>query len=472
VAKKGLFKLILQQPSNSHHGVLIVQHPQDEKVDQLLELPLTSDSNLRFEDNGDHKLVWYVGTNQFVFTLPSHERASLFFTALRTVFSGLIVVNEAVAPTSATQTPKNALEWATYVEKLQQQLAQLQWELESRKAPSPRQVVIPTLIAADAIDFGAKKTVIGRGATAEVYAATLKGEPVAVKDIAAVANAEQIEKELNLTRQLVGHSSIVALYGIISFPTSIGFVMERMAMSLADAIYGNDAFRIVKADLPAVECIKIMHRVASGLRFCHSMSILHRDLKPANVLLSADLRTVKICDFGASRKDAAHMTLGVGDLRYSAPELMHSDTYSAKIDIFSFAIVMWELFSRQRPYAGLEAAQVAIAVTRGERPQPDPQIMAHGPLRLVMKTSWAALPADRPTAAALVGVLGPEIQRAEEAAEARARTGSQCVVCMDAERSVATLPCSHVVLCADCAEGAKKCPICKRSVSSRLKVFL
>jgi len=110
---------------------------------------------------------------------------------------------------------------------------------------------------------------------------------------------------------------------------------------------------------------------AKGVSFlhCHKPAIIHRDLKSPNVLLDSTRRS-KVCDFGLARNQTAvSMTAQVGTFQWMAPEVIGSNHYTEKADVYSFGVIMWELVSRKVPYQGMNAAQVSVAVyTKGLRP--------------------------------------------------------------------------------------------------------
>lgn len=71
-----------------------------------------------------------------------------------------------------------------------------------------------------------------------------------------------------------------------------------------------------------------------------------------SILLTNELKTLKIADFGSGRKmDTTEMTNKVGTIVYMAPEVFTSNSkYSIKCDVFSFGITLCEMFTRQKPY--------------------------------------------------------------------------------------------------------------------------
>jgi hypothetical protein len=357
---------------------------------------------------------------------------------------------------------------------------QLESKEQLRKAASA--IVVPIEINAADLDFDAAKVELGRGAAAVVYAATLRGEPVAVKEmhgeVADMRNA--VAQELAIAHRLIGHANIVTTFGVVGSGDHLCLVMERLPLTLSNVLHGSRDKAAVA--LTGAQRLAIAHGVASGLRFCHAQSppVLHRDLKPGNVLMSEDLRTIKLCDFGSARAvvDAASMTLGVGTTQYMAPEVLNPPddgavhAYDAKIDVYSFGVLLWELFAAAKPFAHLQPAQIPIAVcVKKARPSPDP---ASSPATILalMKRCWSHEPAERPTMTAAIGPLAQALMQADEAAKEAAEARNECVVCADAKRSVAFVPCGHVCSCVHCADESNQCPICRVTVAQRLKVFL
>ena len=108
----------------------------------------------------------------------------------------------------------------------------------------------------------------------------------------------------------------------------------------------------------------------------------------------------KVSDFGLSKceelKTAATSTLGqAGTSAYMAPEFLDENVFSEASDVYSFAIVMWEIWSRQVPWSGLRPMQIMKKVDKGERP-PIPAGMP-AELRELMVRAWAHNAAERPT---------------------------------------------------------------------------
>jgi hypothetical protein len=89
----------------------------------------------------------------------------------------------------------------------------------------------------------------------------------------------------------------------------------------------------------------------------------------------------------------------------------------------------------------------------------------------LMKRCWSHEAAERPTMAAAIGPLAQALMQADEAAKQAAEARHECVVCVDAARSIALAPCGHVCSCEDCAGDLQQCPICRQPIDGRLKLF-
>jgi mitogen-activated protein kinase kinase kinase 9 len=86
---------------------------------------------------------------------------------------------------------------------------------------------------------------------------------------------------------------------------------------------------------------------ARGVHYLHSCNppVLHRDLKSLNLLLDESGR-VKLADFGWTKGLDNYMTGKIGTYQWMAPEVIASQKYSEKADVFSYGIILWEIASR------------------------------------------------------------------------------------------------------------------------------
>jgi serine/threonine protein kinase len=115
--------------------------------------------------------------------------------------------------------------------------------------------------------------------------------------------------------------------------------------------------------------LKIALNIAEGMEFLHQMSppILHRDLKTPNVLMasldpSAPV-VAKLTDFGETRELLCKLKgrEGLTNPAWLAPEVMASEAYTEKVDVFPFGIILWELYFRQYPYSEHQIASTRFA---------------------------------------------------------------------------------------------------------------
>ena len=119
---------------------------------------------------------------------------------------------------------------------------------------------------------------------------------------------------------------------------------------------------------------------------------------------SLDGRTFKIFDFGLCRvvkkrtsSDRTYeMTGNTGSLRYMAPEVVLNQPYTEKVDVYSWAMVVWCMARNEQPYRGITVAQHRAKIVQGgERPTLASSWPA--PFRALLADSWAADVAKRPS---------------------------------------------------------------------------
>ena len=108
--------------------------------------------------------------------------------------------------------------------------------------------------------------------------------------------------------------------------------------------------------------------LCQALAYMHGFDppLVHRDIKPANLLLSEDLRSLKVTDFGMARarpEGAYDMTGNTGTKRYMAPEVYSNQKdYGTGVDVYSSGMIMWMMCTGRRPWETIPADEVADQV--------------------------------------------------------------------------------------------------------------
>jgi len=275
------------------------------------------------------------------------------------------------------------------------------------------------------IDFTNKRK-LGEGGYRCVYAATYRGEPVAVK-LLKIAGGEDddgsIDKDrVEMQKKLfalecgcladVKHENTMILKGIIPNASSLngidgnrvfisGFVTELMATDLLH--------ELKKETVGITERFKYCFEAARGLSYLHDVeNMIHRDIKPENILIDSN-GVAKIADFGIAQhlnsngktKDGDEFT---GSLEYIAPEIWEKKELTNKVDIFSFAIVLQEVFSltryrKKRHSPKLYDGSTSTYYVAGGRYDLDhlPDMLKGCGLKELIRDCWDADPSKRPS---------------------------------------------------------------------------
>lgn len=120
--------------------------------------------------------------------------------------------------------------------------------------------------------------------------------------------------------------------------------------------------------------LRIAKCIAQALNYLHNNDppVIHRDLTPSNVLLSKDLQIAKVADFGLSRvlNKEGNMTSAIGSCVYMAPEVFRGGAYDEKVDVYSFSLILWTLWTLKDPEEGKHPQMWATLVaSEGIRPK-------------------------------------------------------------------------------------------------------
>jgi eukaryotic-like serine/threonine-protein kinase len=249
---------------------------------------------------------------------------------------------------------------------------------------------------------------LGAGGMGEVYRArdSRLGREVAIKvlpDEFPDSDARQrFEREARIISQL-SHPHICALHDVGREGNGDYLVMELLE---GDTLAG----RVARGGLPIETVLGYGADIASALAAAHARGVVHRDLKPANVMITKS--GVKLLDFGlakmlepesANASGAATASLDLtetgtvlGTLHYMSPEQLEGRAADERTDIFALGIVLFEMATGRRPYAGNSRPAIISALMSPETPsilkeRPD----APAALDRLIRTCLAKDPAAR-----------------------------------------------------------------------------
>ena len=234
---------------------------------------------------------------------------------------------------------------------------------------------------------------IGAGGMGEVYRArdTRLGREVAVKVLPAnvATQPDRLSRFEREARTVAGlnHPNIVVLHSVED-EDGIRFLTMEL-------IEGQSLDRLVSpGGLPLARVLDLAVPLADALSAAHERSVVHRDLKPGNVMGTREGR-VKVLDFGLAKlttddimleaTQAATMaapisTAGqvVGTVPYMAPEQLRGEPVDARTDLFSLGVLLYELVTGRRPFAGATSAEVSSSILR-DIPTPVESVRAELP---------------------------------------------------------------------------------------------
>ena len=217
---------------------------------------------------------------------------------------------------------------------------------------------------------------LGRGASSTVYLGydVFNRRHVAVKQIHAhllndERQATRYRKSLRNEATLAGqlrHPHIVRLYDADDDAHPPYLVLEYIqGESLA-------AFATPDRLLPIAQVLDIAYKCCSALEHAHTRGLVHRDIKPANLILQPG-GDVKLTDFGTAmsvRSDTTQLTGLVGSPCYMAPEQVREEQCTHLSDMFSLAVVVYELLTGRRAFEGDSDYATLYKIGNEEPPPP------------------------------------------------------------------------------------------------------
>lgn len=219
--------------------------------------------------------------------------------------------------------------------------------------------------------------VLGKGAMGVVYKAF---DPhiervVAVKTVRkdlvdpdlAVQVMARFQNEAKAAGRLL-HPNIVSVYEYAEDEVNAFIAMEYVEGT------GLREYLNRKASFDLGQIVAIVSQLLLALDFAHERGVVHRDVKPANLILTSE-GALKVADFGIARIDTSNLTnagMVMGTPSYMSPEQCQGKEVDRRSDLFSTGVVLYELLTGEKPFAGsIEAIAFKICY---EDPRPPSEI--------------------------------------------------------------------------------------------------
>src|SRR5258705_6497493 len=210
--------------------------------------------------------------------------------------------------------------------------------------------------------------VLGKGAMGIVYEALdpKLHRKVAIKTILINQLDEETAKDFSMRFERearavarLNHPNIVQVYDFGE--------EDEVAFLVMEFIRGSELKSSLAENRPIGrgQCVRVMCELLDALDFAHEAGVIHRDVKPANVMLDAQGRA-KLTDFGVARitesdKTSVQRTQAgtmIGTPSYMSPEQIQGLRIDGRTDIFSAGIILHQLLTRHKPFAGERALGV------------------------------------------------------------------------------------------------------------------
>ncbi|KAI3454504.1 hypothetical protein Pfo_011167 [Paulownia fortunei] len=246
------------------------------------------------------------------------------------------------------------------------------------------------------------------GRHSRIYRGVYKQRDVAIKlisqpeedgDLAALLE-KQFTSEVALLFRL-RHPNIISFIAACKKPPVFCIITEYYpGGSLRKYLHQQEPY-----SLPLNLILKLALDIAHGMQYLHARGILHRDLKSENLLLDEDM-CVKVADFGISclESQCGSAKGFTGTYRWMAPEMIKEKHHTKKVDVYSFAIVLWELLTALTPFDDMTPEQAAFAVCQKNARPPLPSSCPTA-FRHLIHRCWSSNPDKRPQFDEIVSIL-------------------------------------------------------------------
>nr|XP_056706328.1 fibroblast growth factor receptor 2 isoform X4 [Euleptes europaea] len=236
-----------------------------------------------------------------------------------------------------------------------------------------------------------------------------------LKDDATEKDLSDLVSEMEMMKMIGRHKNIINLLGactqdgplyVLVEYASKGNLREYLRARRPPGMeYSFDINRVPEEQMTFKDLVSCTYQLARGMEYLASQKCIHRDLAARNVLVTEN-NVMKIADFGLAR-DINNIdyykktTNGRLPVKWMAPEALFDRVYTHQSDVWSFGVLMWEIFTLGgSPYPGIPVEELFKLLKEGHRM--DKPANCTNELYMMMRDCWHAVPSQRPTFKQLV----------------------------------------------------------------------
>ncbi|XP_041426814.1 fibroblast growth factor receptor 2-like isoform X4 [Xenopus laevis] len=236
-----------------------------------------------------------------------------------------------------------------------------------------------------------------------------------LKDDATEKDLADLVSEMEMMKMIGKHKNIINLLGACTQGGTLYVIVEYAAKGNLrqylrarrplEMEYSFDVTRVPDEQMTFKDLVSCTYQIARGMEYLASQKCIHRDLAARNVLVTEN-NVMKIADFGLAR-DVNNIdyykktTNGRLPVKWMAPEALFDRVYTHQSDVWSFGVLMWEIFTLGgSPYPGIPVEELFKLLKEGHRM--DKPANCTNELYMMMRDCWHAIPSHRPTFKQLV----------------------------------------------------------------------
>ena len=251
---------------------------------------------------------------------------------------------------------------------------------------------------------------IGEGFFGDVYKGTAPGLSSGFVAIKTLKNDSDLDTLGKFAKEAwicskFDHENVIKLLGVCTFGAEKCMIFQYMDLGSLDKLLRRSSPSSPDYNpqndhlLTPSQFLNVSIQLARGLAYLSSLDFVHRDIASRNCLLDSSY-TAKIADFGLSRNIGGNNYYRIGSgnnllpIRWMPPEAIFFSTFTVRSDVWSFGVLLWEIYTYGKlPYGGLSNHEV-IDNIRGAKVLDKPDLCPLG-VYDIMRSCWYQVPAKR-----------------------------------------------------------------------------